>query len=239
MRSALPSQLAEVHYLLNFWHRPDFTRTEALRAFTHEIERLGKRPSAVTLDHHFTTFLHTYVPTRGKKGEVLEDNLDCPLVELQLIQKVGERPTGDSNRHEAIYAFRVEEKPDISPELFIYCLEEFWAKRHANEKTLTFREIAVGEGGPGQVFKLPEHDIRERLESIEKDSDGRLLYQESAAFQQVARAEHSRPTDLLDRIYRNPADTPRSQSTPPYRSGLQEPVVAYGTKKGRRRFRAG
>lgn len=36
-------------------------------------------------------FLHTYVPTRGRKGEIQEDNLDCPLVELELIVKGGER----------------------------------------------------------------------------------------------------------------------------------------------------
>ena len=71
------------HYLLNFWHRPEFTRSEALAAFTQEAQRLGKKLSAVTLEHHFTTFLHTYVPTRSRKGEVLEDNLDCPLVELE------------------------------------------------------------------------------------------------------------------------------------------------------------
>jgi hypothetical protein len=201
LSTSTPEPLFAWHYLLNFWHRPDFTRTEALAAFTHEAERLSKKLSAVTLDHHFTTFLHTYVPTRSKKGDVLEDNLDCPLVELELIQKVGERPTGDSSRHEAIYAFRVEEKPDISPELFIYCLEDFWTKRHANDKTLTFREIAVGEGGPGQVFKLPEHDIRERLESIERDSNGSLLYQESAAFQQVAREQRTNPLHLLKAVY--------------------------------------
>jgi hypothetical protein len=237
LATSTPEPLFAWHYLLNSWHRPDFTRTEVLDTFTQEAARLGRKVSGVTLDQHFTTFLHTYVPTRSKKGEVLEDNLDCPLVELELIQKVGERPTGDSNRHEAIYAFRVEDKPDISPELSICCLEDFWDKRHTNEKTLTFREIAVGEGGPGMVFKLPEHDIRERLESIERDSDGRLLYQESAAFQQVARAGQSGPTDLLDRIYRKPADTARSPSTPPYQSGLQERAVAYGRKTARRRLR--
>jgi hypothetical protein len=142
-----------------------------------------------------------------------------------------------SRLHPHRYAFRVEDKPDISPELFIYCLEDFWAKRHPNERTLTFREIAVGEGSPGQVLKLPEHDIRERLESIERDSDGRLLYQESAAFQQVARAGQSGPTNLLDRIYRKPADTAHSPSTPPYQSGLQERAVAYGRKTDRRRLR--
>src|SRR6266436_7460481 len=116
------------HYLLNFWHRPDFTRGEALAAFTQEAERLGKKLSAVTLEHHFTTFLHSYVPTRSKKGEVLEDNLDCPLVELELLQNMGERPAADSSRREPIYAFRAEEKPEISPGLFIYCLDDFWSK---------------------------------------------------------------------------------------------------------------
>ncbi len=191
------------YYLLNFWHRPDFTRSEALAVFTQEAGRLGKKLSAVTLEHHFTTFLHSYVPTRSRKGEVLEDNLDCPLVELELIQNVGERPTAESNRHEPIYAFRVEEKPEISPELFAYCLDDFWNKRHSQEKTLSFRDLAVAEGGPGQIFKLPEHAIRERLESIEKDSAGKFLYQESAAFQQVVRAERCSPLQLLKKVYRN------------------------------------
>jgi hypothetical protein len=191
------------HYLLNYWHRPDFTRTEALDAFLQEAQRMGKKLSLVTLDHHFTTFLHTYVPTRGKKGEVLEDNLDCPLTELELIQKVGERTHADSNRRESIYAFRVEEKPEISPELFIYCLDDYWSKWHKNEKTLSFREVAVGEGSPGQVFKLPEQAIRERLESIERNSAGALVYQESAAMQQLIRQKSSIQRDLLESIYQS------------------------------------
>jgi hypothetical protein len=189
------------HYLLNSWHRPDFTRSKALAAFNQEAQSLGKKLSVVMLDHHFTTFLHTYVPTRSRKGEVLEDNLDCPLVELELLQDVCERPTAESNRHETIYAFRLEEKPEISPALFAYCLEDFWNKRYVQEKTLSFRDIAVAEGSPGQIFKLPEHAIRERLETIEKDTAGHLVYQESAAFQQVLRAERCSPRQLLKRVY--------------------------------------
>ncbi|MDB6057679.1 MAG: hypothetical protein JWO95_1523 [Verrucomicrobiales bacterium] len=190
------------HFLLNFWHRPDFTPSEALAALTKEAERLGKKLSPVTLDHHFNTFLHTYIPTRSKKGEVLEDNLDCPLVELELIEAVGERTMANSNRRETIYAFRVEEKPEISPELFVYCLEDFWKKRHSTEKTLPFREIAVGEGSPGQIFKLPEQSLRERLESIEIDSSGYFDYHESASLQQVSRTGHGSATSLLKKIYR-------------------------------------
>src|SRR5262249_25945123 len=148
----------------------DFTRTEALQFLEDEVTRLGKKLSRVTLENHFTTFLYTYVPTLSKKGEVLEDNLDSPLVELDFIIKMGERPTANSNRLEAIYAFRTEEKPEISTELFVYCLNEFWTSRHPNESTLTFRDVCVGAGSPGQIFKLPEYSIRQRLETLENDA---------------------------------------------------------------------
>ncbi len=59
-------------YLLNSWHRPDFTRSEAVQFLAEEASRIGKKLSHVTLENHFTTFLHTYVPTRSKKGEVLD-----------------------------------------------------------------------------------------------------------------------------------------------------------------------
>lgn len=189
------------HYMLNFWHRSDFTRAEVLQAFQSETEKLDKKISPVTLDQHFTTFLHTYLPTRSKKGDVLEDNLDCPLVELELIRNIGERTGNDSTRREAIYAFRVEEKPEISGELFAYCLADFWQQRFSQEKTLPFRQVAVGEGSPGQVFKLPEQGLRDRLEALEHDSKGLFTYQESSAIQQVVKHRQPNLSDLLDRVY--------------------------------------
>jgi hypothetical protein len=189
-------------YLLNSWHRPDFTRSEAVQCLEEEVARLGKKLSRVTLENHFTTFLHTYVPTRSKKGEVLEDNLDCPLVELDLIVKVGERTVADSNRRESIYAFRTEEKPEISPELFVYCLSDFWKAQHPNESTLMFRDVCVGRGSPGQIFKLPEHAIRHRLENLDNDARGCFSFQESAALQRVVRRRECSPVELLKNIYR-------------------------------------
>jgi hypothetical protein len=189
------------NYLLNFWHRPDFTRSEALQVFDREAQRLGKKLSPVTLEHHFTTFLHTYLPTRGAKGEILEDNLDCPLTELNFILKVGDRTTGDSGRREPIFGFRVEDKPEISPDLFAFCLNDYWQKRRTTESTLSFRDVAVGESSPGQVFKLPESAVRSRLETIERDSAGAFIYQESSALPQIVRHHKPSPLALLARVY--------------------------------------
>lgn len=132
-------------YLLNRWHEPELARSTALKVLHKEAARVDEGISMVTLEQHFDTFLHTYVPTRGRKGQVQEDNLDCPLVELDFLLKVGERGVG---KREAIYSFRREEKSEISLELFAYCLDEFW--RESRESTLPLREVAHGHGIPAR-----------------------------------------------------------------------------------------
>jgi Protein of unknown function (DUF4007) len=186
------------HYLLNQWQHPEIGRHLVLQAFAKEAVRLDRDLSRVTLEQHFDTFLHSYVPTRSRKGEVQEDNLDCPLVELELIQKVGERKL-ESGGREMIYAFRREEKPEITPGLFAYCVGDFWEKCRSMEQTLSFRDVSVAPGSPGQVFKLPEADVRQRLETIEEDSGGQFSYRESASLQQLSRVKGGRR--LLSSVY--------------------------------------
>ena len=142
---------------------------------------------------------HVRANPKPKRGH-LEDNLDCPLVELELIQQVGERATDQSGKREPIYAFRREEKPGVTPELFAYCLDEFWRCRRATEKTLAFRDVAFGHGSPGQVFKFPEWDVRQRLEAIEIESGGLFRYRESTALQQLFRGA-GEDRDLLRAVY--------------------------------------
>ena len=114
---------------------------------------------------------------------------------------MGERGGDGGNGHvEPVYAFRREEKPEISPELFLYCLNDFWNERHS-ESTLPFREIAHGHGSPGQVFKLPEDDVRARVERLAAQTEGSFVYVESANLQQVQRSKEVDGLELLKDIY--------------------------------------
>src|SRR5665811_2123069 len=81
------SPLLAWDYLLNRWQEPNLVPSAALKALQKEVAAQDADLSPVTLEQHLETFLHTYVPTRGRKGEVVEDNLDSPLVELDLIVK--------------------------------------------------------------------------------------------------------------------------------------------------------
>jgi hypothetical protein len=190
------------HSIINYWNKSDFTRTEALAFFEKEAQREQRQLSPVTLQEHLSIFLHTYVSAKSAKREMVEESLDCPLIELEFIQEVGERPMSESGRREKIYAFRTGEKPEITAELFVYCLHDFWTRWHPQEKTLSFGQIAVGECSPGQVFKMPEQEIRERLDLIGRDSQGLYDYQESTAMQQVVRKGIPSKDSLLRKIYR-------------------------------------
>jgi len=190
-------------FLLNRWQEPEIVPSMILKAFEHEAILQNRKLSLVTLKQHFDIFLHTYVPTRGIKGSMLEDNLDCPLIELDLIRQVGERSTdGLDRKREPIYTFNRDPKPSISQQLFAYCLNDFWDARFAGENTLTFREVSFGHGSPGQIFKLPESNILEYLDNIETVTNGTLSFQESAHLRQVRRHDNVSWSNLLNTVYK-------------------------------------
>lgn len=202
LATTVESPLLAWDYLLNHWQDPELVTSAVLKGLEKEALKEHEGVSPVTLEQHFDTFLHTYVATRGRKGEVQEDNLDCPLVELEFVVKVGDREIDRlGGRREPIYVFRRDAKPDITPELFIYALHDFWMKRYSSEFTIPFREVAHGHGSPGQIFKLPEEDIRARLEPIGRQSEGLFTYSESANVQQIRRRGERKNIELLKNIY--------------------------------------
>ena len=187
-------------YLMNRWQYPEMAPSRTVASFKKEADSQSRQLSIVTLKQHFNIFLHTYVPTRGKKGNILEDNLDCPLTELNLIQQIGETFSDDSGKWEPVYAFNRDSKPQISQQLFFFCLNDFWETYFSAEQTLSFYDITSGHGSPGQIFKLPEQEIRTRLEEIEDFTDGAMRFRESANLRQIQKLKDIQK-DLLDAIY--------------------------------------
>ena len=198
----LKSPIFAWDFLMNRWQDPEIFPPSVIQRFKKESDSQGRNLSWATLKQHFNIFLHTYVPTRGKKAVVLEDNLDCPLIELDLIRKVGERVSDIDGKREPIYAFNREPKPQISQQLFFYCLNDFWETYHFNEKSLQFHQIASGNGSPGQIFKFSEVEIRTRLEDIKELTDGAMSFRESVNQRTIEKNNKKiKSEDLLDAIY--------------------------------------
>jgi hypothetical protein len=187
-------------FLLNKWPYAELTRSEALAAFLRESRRLNVAHSEVTLAQHLDVFLHTYVSTRGTKG-ALEDSLDSPLVDLNLLQIAGERRFDGSIRRDPVYAFRREAKPNITLQLFEYCLDDFWKRKHEDDATVTYRDVAISPGSLGQVFKLPEDDVRTRLDIYTLPNSHRPFNYQPSAVQGLISRRNTGERDFLASVY--------------------------------------
>ena len=197
LSTRLDGALFAWRYLLHHWPHPEFTRAEALEAFAKESARMGLVHSDVTLGQHLDAFIHTYSPRRSSSTGV-EDSLDGPLIELGFLQSVGQRKN-DKGRWEQALSFRREAKADVTSVLFDYCIQDYWARFRPDEGTLTQREIALGLCSPGQVFKLPEEDVRDRLDMhAGSASDGPFVYRPSAVQGLLSRRNGTLPITLSD-----------------------------------------
>jgi hypothetical protein len=186
-------------FLVSRFQEAEIRKSNVVPVMEREALQLNRPLSPVTLAQHFDVFLHSYVPTRGRKSEIAEDSLDCPLTELELIQYIGKRETSDE-KSEPAYAFRREPKPEISPSLFAFCLNDFWNRGRTSASGIPLKDIATSAGSPGQVFKLPEDDIRERLFAIEKDTGGYFKFSDSSMIEQVTR-NSDMDVDFLRNVY--------------------------------------
>lgn len=192
--------------LLNSWHRPEFTESEILPFLVNALPPDKEKTSTRTLSDGIRVFVNSYVPSRGRKGEIAEDNLDCPLVELGLLHIAGERTDSKSHR-ETIYSFNHEPKPTISQELFAYCIYDFWksSEKTANEKSLSARAVCTEPGSPGQVFKLPEMALNPMLENLAATTNRAMVFEESQTQRQIWLKKPVTEEELLENIYADPS----------------------------------
>lgn len=187
--------------MLNHWQRAEFCESEVLPFLVRGLRTDETVKSERTFADGFRVFVNSYLPTRGRKGEIAEDNLDCPLVELGLLQKVGER-LKDAHTREPLYGFVIGPKPGTSPELLAYCIWDYWRNSpFKDQDSLGFRFVSSAEGSPGQIFKLPELAVRPLLDGLASATEGALSFVESSSMQQVVIQSGLTDEDLLKFIY--------------------------------------
>ena len=174
--------------------RPDFTRTELLSELRREGEREGTQHSDVTLLQHIDALLHSYVPTNAVAAP--EDVLDGPLIDLKLIRAEGRR-RGANGRGEQVFSLVRVPLSNPGPRILDYCIEDYWATRRRNEKVLSFRDIAYGEGSPGATLRLSEDDLRAHLDR----ADARYRYRASGDAGLISRDSEPNPMTALQEIY--------------------------------------
>jgi Protein of unknown function (DUF4007) len=172
----------------------EFTRESLTGAVQAEIPRhSAKSPGANSIRRDVDCFIRTYAAGRADRATVLEDTLDCPLVELNLIEE-------DSTP--GLFRFKRGIQSTLADEVFVYALMDLWERAAPRREALSFTDVAYGFASPGKVFKLDENSLAERLSRLEQVSGGCLVYTETAGLNQVYRRSNVPVNELLQRHYR-------------------------------------
>ncbi|KDA00712.1 DUF4007 family protein [Hyphomonas oceanitis] len=179
-------RLTAFYWLFNEYAGGIFTRKDIVRPLLTLSEEAGwQRVADTTVDRDIQCLLRTYVGGRGES-----EAGDSILAELGLI-----RPLGQSR-----YSIPRGQKPSLPDCVFLYALWEFWDRNAADRSTLSYESVAFHGGSPGRVFSLDESALVERLEGIERSSQGAIAWSETAGLRQIVRHKSLEQQDLIEII---------------------------------------
>ncbi|MEN6643981.1 MAG: DUF4007 family protein [Armatimonadia bacterium] len=188
-----PSVCTTWQLLFCHYHRPDFTRREAVDHLASVAEKGALKVARSSLSRDFDCFLRTYAAPRAEIGEALpEESFDCPLLSLRLIQ-----PSADGD----LYAFGIGPKPSLPAPVFAFALDQHFSRTRETQSTLGIQQCLYGKGSPGQAFKLDENSLIEYVEELEELTDGAVSVDETAGLKQIYRRREFDALALLDRYF--------------------------------------
>ena len=154
----------------------EFKKHQLVNLLSKELPRYGVNTTDSMLGREVDIFLRTYVPARTKTKDSIEDSLDCPLADLNLITYV---------QSDDIYRFRIGPKNTLPASIFNFSFISYIKQISKNRRTAGIDEIIYNPGSPGQIFKLDENSVMEYLDKIEQHTNGAVQLQETAGLRQI------------------------------------------------------
>ena len=181
------------YFAFNCLAQIEFTKEQLIHEVFTFAQENKSSATVNSIERDVNCFIRTYVASRKAKQSVFEDSLACPLIELSLIEELGQH---------GLYVFSRGQQQDLPDEIFIYALIDYWDKSHPDKGVISFEDIAYGLGSPGLVFKINEDSLAYRLDSLERSTKGELRYDETSMLRQVYREANVKPEKYIDKYYK-------------------------------------
>ena len=179
------------YWIFSHLNNPTFNRDELeqrLREFAIKSSNSDSGLKSIKTD--INVVLAMYCRARDKKmgkGKKLaqEDYISSPLADLNLVRRIGDN----------LYTLNTGLKKTLPQGLFISSIVDFWEGRDYRENrggqdgrtslSIKVDSLLYDPLGPGRIFVLSEHELKDRLHNIELQTDGALTLQETAGILQV------------------------------------------------------
>lgn len=179
-------------WFFNFYHKSNFTQEELKTAISDFAkENIDTKISTATLKNDVSVLTRMYAKSQLDKKTAIEDTLDSPLVELNLIQSKLNKEFSSQIKHR-----------DISPYIIGFALCELFNFKSATslsvEELVYSRELSVAIGA---VFRLPENSALAHIERAIDSIPGNFEIRETAGVHQVYKVNELNSLDYLRAYY--------------------------------------
>ena len=186
---ASSSTKATYIWLFNHFNNNQFDRGTIGQNLLNLCQDRGwKASSNATIKRDVECLVRAYVNKPSKSEEFTEDQIECPLAELGIIQPINRNETFQINRGS---------QPSLGDGAFLYTLVDFWKKYTKDARTMALETIVYEPCSPGRVLCLDEDSVADRLYGIEKSSNGILSWSETAGLRQVIA---NKPLNKIDEL---------------------------------------
>ncbi len=179
-------------WFFNFYHKSSFTQEELKTAVSDFAkENIDSKTSPATLKNDVSVLTRMYAKTQLDKKTAIEDTLDSPLVELNLIQSKLNKEFSSQIKHN-----------DISPYVIGFALCELFNFKGATslsvEELIYSRELSAAIGA---IFRLPENSALAHIEKAIESIPGNFEIRETAGVHQVYKVNELNSLDYLRAYY--------------------------------------
>jgi hypothetical protein len=160
----------------------EFTKQSLGNFIIRQLDHLNIRTTRDMVFRELDCFLHTYVTTRtsnrqkSKIDGLSEDNLDCPLAELDLIRYM---------RNMICIISMLVPKPHYRRSFWLCTFKLHFYTKEQKRSTISLEECIYQANSPGQIFKLDESSVVDYLVEIERRFPGGLRLVETAGLSQI------------------------------------------------------
>ena len=180
----------------NKFRAVEFAEAELEAAILALLEEVPEwpNPHRTSIGKDISALLRTYSPASRSARARIDDLLDCPLRELNLLSHSPE--TGR-------YRFALGPKPTLPSEIVTYAALDYVALSGVRGRTVTMSHLTHESGAPGRAFKLTESEMIDALRPSLKDEGALALATPTGAVQLTWWDDPALiATRILDRYYR-------------------------------------
>lgn len=187
------SELATSYYwFFNLYHKSSFSNEELRTALLDYVkDNVDTKVSVNTLKSDVNVLIRTYAKAKADKKMSVEETLESPFVELNLIQVKPNKSYSSNNQNK-----------NIAPHIIGYVLSNIFEKRGVSslpvEQLIYSRE---GEVAIGSIFRLPESNALAHIEKAIELIPGNFEIRDTAGDHQVYKLRDADGMEYLKAYY--------------------------------------